>query len=798
MQEPISNKSELWSLSLRDLFYKYVRFLPFFVLSVAIFLFGAYIYLRYTTRIYSASGTMLIKSEQQTGRSDKFEEIFSSNKTLNIQSEMEILRSKPLMERVVTQLNLHATYLSKGRFITTNIYKYGPFLLQVAELTDSSSSFTLNIRFLDELRFRVNNEPAVFRFDEFFKNAYGVFRLVRNPNIPVGKEYIVEWRSASAAASSLVGSVQVVPRSSGTGILTVSFQGTNPQMCADIVNKLMEEYEGFTIEQKNISADQSLIWIDGRMKLIGRELDSVQNLLLDYQQRNNLIDIESQSSLYFNKINEADKTINENMVRISMVDMLNDYLRDSKTVYSKVPSSLGLEDPALAILVAEYNKAQIDRKTLINGNVPEGNPIVKELDAHIEKMRLNIQERLRTLRSTYGTLIANLKTQSGSAQYQAQQLPIKTKKYLELKRQVETKEGLFTILQAKREETAIGRASTISNSKTIDKAYASAVPIKPNSKSIRIMAILLGLALPAMFIFLTEVLNDKISTRYDIEKITPAPILGEIGHAYSKNPLVVTKTTRSMVAEQFRIIRSNLQYIINNVDKSVIVVTSSFSGEGKSFVTMNMGAVLALADKKTIILEFDIRKPKILSGLNLPKGPGLTNFLVGKARVEELVTPVPGFENLYVMSSGPIPPNPSELMLGQKVTDLFAYLRQHFDVVLVDTAPVGMVSDAQTLGKFADCTLYLVRQGHTFKKQVALIDEFYQLNKLPKVSIILNDVKVKPGYGYYGYGRYGYGYGYGYGYYDEEVPPASKFEKIFGWLNFRRMFGGIKKRSRQL
>jgi tyrosine-protein kinase Etk/Wzc len=798
MQEPVSTKSELWSLSLRDLFYKYVRFLPFFVLSVAIFLFGAYIYLRYTTRIYSASGTMLIKSEQQTGRSDKFEEIFSSGKTLNIQSEMEIIRSKPLMQRVVKSLNLYATYYSKGRFITNNIYKYGPFLLDVAELTDSAASFTLNIKFIDEIRFRVNNDPAVFRFNEYFKTGYGVFRLVRNPKIPVGKEYIIEWRSVSAAASSLVGSVGVTPRSSGTGLLAVSFQGTNPQMCADIVNKLMEEYEGFTIEQKNISADQSLIFIDERMMYIRRELDSLQNLLLDYQQKNNLIDIESQSSLYFNKINEADRTINENTVRISMIDMLNDYLRDSRTVYSKVPSSLGLEDPALGILVAEYNKDQIQRKSLLNSNVPEANPIIVELDGHIEKLRQNIHERLRTLRSTYGSLIGNLKSQSGLAQYQAQQIPIKTKKYLELKRQVETKEGLFTILQAKREETAIGRASTISNSKTIDRAYASPVPIKPNSKSVRIMAILLGLALPAMFIFLSEVLNDKISTRYDIEKITPAPILGEIGHSYSKNSLIVTKTTRSMVAEQFRIIRSNLQYIINNVDKSVIVVTSSFSGEGKSFVTMNMGAVLALADKKTIILEFDIRKPKILSGLNLPKGPGITNYLVGKARIEDLIIPVPAFENLYVMSAGPVPPNPSELLLGQKVTDMFTYLRQNFDVVLVDTAPVGMVSDAQTLGKFADCTLYLVRQGHTFKKQVALIDEFYQLNKLPKVSIILNDVKVKPGYGYYGYGRYGYGYGYGYGYYDEELPPASKLEKMFGWLNFRRLFGVIKKRTRQL
>ena len=245
-----------------------------------------------------------------------------------------------------------------------------------------------------------------------------------------------------------------------------------------------------------------------------------------------------------------------------------------------------------------------------------------------------------------------------------------------------------------------------------------------------------------------------------------------------------------MVAEQFRIIRSNLQYILSaKAEKSVLLVTSSFSGEGKSFVSTNMGAVLALAGKKTVILEFDIRKPKVLSGLGMAKGPGITNYLVGKANLEDLIRTVPEHENLFIIGCGPVPPNPAELLLGQKVEDMFVWLREHFDVILIDTAPVGMVSDAMTLSKFADSTLYLVRQGHTFKKQVALIDEFYQDNKLPKVSIIINDVKMKPGYGYYGYGRYGYGYGYGYGsYYEEETPPGNFLERISKWLDIRKRF----------
>jgi capsular exopolysaccharide synthesis family protein len=324
-------------------------------------------------------------------------------------------------------------------------------------------------------------------------------------------------------------------------------------------------------------------------------------------------------------------------------------------------------------------------------------------------------------------------------------------------------------------------ASSISNSKIIDQAIASSAPVKPNRNAIRLLAILVGIGIPALFIFMMELMNDKINTRFDIEKITQAPILGEIGHSYADTILTVSKNNRGMVAEQFRIIRSNLQYILNKIEKPVILVTSSFSGEGKSFVTTNLGAVMALAGKKAIVLEFDIRKPKIMTGLDLGKKRGITNYLLGKANLEELPLLVPGFDNLYVLSSGPVPPNPSELLLDPKVEEVFNYLKQNFDIILIDTAPVGMVSDAMTLSKFANCTLYIVRQGHTYKKQIALIDEFYREGKLPKVSIIINDVKVKPGYGYYGYGRYGYGYGYTSNYYEEEHPPRSSLSKMFTW-----------------
>lgn len=796
--KPNNSRSELWSLSLRDLFYKYVRFLPIFILSVSIALLGAYAYLRYATSIYSTAGTLIIKAENQSGgRGDKFDDIFGGGKSQNIQSEIEVLKSKGLMERVVAKQNLQYNYFVKGKFKTINIYKYGPFIIDAAQLTDSFRAFTLKIKFVNDKEFRVNEDKTLVPFGRYFKNNFGTFRLVRNSSSGIAKDYVVEYKPLTTAAGIYASTVQISPKAAGSGILNIALQSTNPNLGADIVNQLMAEYGDYTKELKNKTADQMIEFIDNRLQVVSKELDSVQNNMHRYAIDNNLIDIEKQSSNYFENISSSDKAINEQQMQIVIAESIESYLKNKRNEFDQVivPSSFSLSDVTLNEMIGGYNAAQMQRQQLRDGNVPEGNPLAVENKQQIEKLRQSILENLSNIKNSYTKTINSLRRNSGESQTQLKLMPPKAKEYYELKRQVDYKQGLYNVLQEKREETAISRASTISNVQIVEKAYISNTPVKPNRRSIQIMAILAGLAIPALFVFAGEVLNDKVSTRFDIEKITTAPILGEIGHSYSDKVLMVNKTTRSMVAEQFRIVRSNLQYIIGKADKFTLLITSSYSGEGKSFVSTNIGAVLALAGKKTVILEFDIRKPKVLSGLEMSKRPGITNYLVGKSEnLQELISQVPDQENLYVLACGPIPPNPSELLLGARVDEMFAWLKNNFDVIIIDTAPVGMVSDAQTLSKFADATLYLVRQGHTFKKQVVLIDEFYQEKKLPKVSIIINDVKMKAGYGYYGYGRYGYGYGYGYGsYYEEEHPPKNFLDRAVGWLDFRRFFKKSKK-----
>jgi capsular exopolysaccharide synthesis family protein len=795
-EQSVVDRSELNNLSIKDLFFKYVRFLPVFVLCLALALFGSWIYLRYATPIYRAAGTIEIKNDEQSGNmgDPRFNQLALTQGTQNIQNEIEVLRSKPLMERVVNALHLQVDYNAVGKIKSPNIYKQAPFLLQIFELYDSSRAFILDIKFMSDKVFKINDEKQNFQIGELFKNAHGVFSLNKNLYSSPGKEYTITWQPTSRVTAVLASNVQVTPKP-GTDILSISIETTNAQKSADIVNQLMIEYGEMTKEDKSEEAALTLAFVDTSLKSVQHEIDSIQREKTKFQEANNFIDLESQTQNYFTNFSDADKGTKDQEILLNVTEIIENYLRDKQNNYKTVPSSLGLSDLTLSAKIDEYNKAQLYRAGLVESHIPDTNPLVKEQNQIIEKLRADILEAMKNVKASTVLSINSYRERKDLAQNQLKSLPPQIRKLNEFDAELNSKMGIYSYLMEKKLATTISQASTLSNSKIVEKSLASSRPVKPNRRTVQLLAILAGIGLPALIIFVLEIINDKITTRYDIEKITSTPVLGEVGHSYSNETLVVNKTSRGMVAEQFRIIRSNLQYILNKIEKPVIMVTSSFSGEGKSFVTTNMGAVMALAGKKTIIIEFDIRKPKIFAGLGLSKKPGVTNYILGNADIADLPVLVPGYDNLFVLSCGPIPPNPAELLLESRVDDLFNYLKQNFDVIFIDTAPVGMVSDAMTLGRFANCTMYIVRQGHTYKKQVVLIDEFYREGKLPKVSVILNDVKVKPGYGYYGYGRYGYGYGYKAKYYEEESPSGTLFNRFFGFFDLKNRKNGRSKNS---
>lgn len=374
MQEQLNFQNEPEGLSIKDLFFKYIRFWPLFILSVAFALFVVYVYLRYTHPTYQSTGAILIKDDKTTGGKDRFEELFMNAGAQNIQNEIEMLKSRSLIERVVRQNNFNINYRAVGKIKSPVIYNQGPFLMDVFEINDSTVSFNLNIKIEGENTFRVNNENNSFSYGQLFKNQYGVFRLQKNRGGIRSGEYIVSWQSVRSAASGLLGNLKVTPKAMGRGLLVLTIKDPHPNRAVDVINHLMVEYQKTSVEEKNEMAGQTLYFIDGRLVLLSHELDDMQRNLLNYQQSRNVIDAESQYARYFSLQGEADKQINEQQLRLNVAGMLEDYLRDKRNLFNLAPSSLGLEDATLNSFIVAYNQLQQERKSMIDGNVPPAHP----------------------------------------------------------------------------------------------------------------------------------------------------------------------------------------------------------------------------------------------------------------------------------------------------------------------------------------------------------------------------------------------------------------------------------------
>jgi tyrosine-protein kinase Etk/Wzc len=784
------------ALSPRELIFRYIRYLPWVVISLSLALVVAYIKLRYSPTIFNVSGKLLVSNQSpySGGGGDKFDDIFMMQRVDKLNDEMEIIRSRNMASRVIRSFGLQKQVYNKGKIRSTVVHPADvPFNFEILKLTDSSSGFNVLISFVGENQFTINEQPQKHYYNEIITIPSATFRITANGKsrqVFASSDFIVSWESLEGLSAGLSASINVNRVNEGTNVLELTYKTENPRMGVDIVGGYMKEYQQSSLEDKKQTAAQTLKFIDEQLDTVFQELGGVEKNLQRYREKNRVFNAEKQTDLFLSEYTQSNKEQSDLAVRLKVTDYLTNYLSDQKNQFNIIPTTLGIQEPTLLQQVTEFNKLQLERTNALKNTAPN-NPRITSMESVIDKLRTDMIETLRSVRETQNMALAQLRGKSRETDRQISSIPTKEKQLLEVTRQQNILQELYQYLLQKKLETAIASASTISNIKVIEPPMASGIPVSPNKKSVYLIAIIIGIALPVGIIFLREYLDDKIKSKSDIEQLTATPILGEIGHADASGALVVTKNNRKLIAEQFRIVRSNLQYILpKDSNKLVLLVTSSFSGEGKSFISTNIGAVLALSGKRTVILEFDIRKPKIMKGLGLNERKGITNYLVSNLSLNEVIHPVPDVENLFVIPCGPVPPNPAEMLLHERVEELFANLRSQFDAVIIDTAPVGLVSDAISLGKFADSTIYITRHGYTMKKQLQLVDDLYTHNKLPHLSIIINDINVSRSYGgYYGYGTYGYGYGYGYGfglngngeggYFDNGTPKRRGLGKLF-------------------
>lgn len=743
--------------------------------------------MRYAPEVYSVVSSLKVRSDENPLGGSKLDEILFAQPAKDLQDEMQVFRSRSMAARVVRSLGMEVEYYNKGKIRSSLIYPGDcPFKLNIIKLTDSSLGFLIPVVFVNDQTFKINQEEVSLHFGQVFENSWGSFTLTRtnaSPDQYASNEFTIKYDPVEVRAKELVSALSLSQSGESNNILSLNFSTPNSKVGEMILNQWMNEYQQAGLEDKRMVAIKALDFIDQQLDTVKVELGGVEKNLQIFREQSSVYNPEQQSENYFKSLSDFETETIKVEAKLENVKYLSRYIADGKSPNRQVGAVLGIDEPSLAEQIRLFNNYQLERETLLKTTTPS-NPTVQSLDGAIQKLRSDILTNLRNIQGAYEAALRGLSEKRAMRGKEISQMPGKERKLLDIARRQKILEELYSFLLQRKLETSISSASTISSVKVIEPAESSSGPVEPNRRKIFLLAFVLGAALPLAVIFLFEYFNDKVVERSEIQNSTSAPIVGEVGHSDVSQALVVNNTSRKFIAEQFRILRSNVQYVLPRKEKFSVLITSSSSGEGKSFISVNVGAVMALSRKKTVVLEFDIRKPRIMSSLNLGSKPGITNYLIGKASMQDLLVPVPGFDNFFVIPCGPIPPNPSELLLDSKIDDLFAWLKTEFDVVVIDSAPIGLVSDAISLGAHADISLYIIRHNYTFKKQLRLLNEMYETKRLPQLCIVVNDIKMDGGYGnYYGYGSYSVGYGYSYGgeYFEERKSPTlmERLSKIF-------------------
>lgn len=780
----LENKEE--EFDVKQIVFQYVKYWYLFVISAVVFFSIAFFYVYKSTPLYRIEGSILIQDDKKNSSKDLFKEldVFGSKKV--IENELEILKSKSLMNKAMRDLDFNVSYFWKGNVSKKELYKNSPFIVVYDSLEELDGTFDITI--LDANRFYIQDKTGFkgeFLFGESISSPIGIFHInKRIPNfddynfnkvLPKDKarNFIFMFNSFDNNVQHYLAKLQIEIAAKQSTVLRLSVEDPVPEKGVDLLNKLVEVYIKNGIDEKNKIASNTLNFIQERLKYIEQGLSDVELGIENFKTDRGITDIGSEAKLFLENVKDYDSDLNKVTIQLNLIKGIEDYLLDNQSKIHSVPSSIGIEDPIFQKLIQQLNELELQRSRF-SGTTKKSNPVNFNLniDGQIKQTKAALTENIDRIKENLTITELALKKMVGKYEGRIKSLPKASRELISIQRQQAIKENLYLYLLQKQEETAVTLASTVSDCRIIDSAESSQMPVKPVKKMIYLVVILISIATPALGITLVGFFNDKIMDLSEIELQTQAPILGIINHSKSNKSIVVNEKAKSAVAEQFRSIRTNLQYVAAGKDQKVILITSSMGGEGKTFISTNIASTIALTNKKVVVLEFDLRKPKLSLGLNLSNEFGLSNYLIGAKDLDSIIKPSGIIADLYVISSGPIPPNPTGLILSDRMNELIIQLKERFDYIIIDTPPVGLVTDGLILTQFVDLSLYVLRQNKTEKHQLKFVDDLYQSKKLKNLSIIFNGVNK-------GIGNYGYGYGY----YEEELVKKnflSRFLMNFG------------------
>ena len=797
-----AQESKEENIDVKELLFKYLIHWPWFVGAVVACLIAAWVYLHVSTPVYNISATVLIKDDKKGGSAGMLSGLESLgldgmiSSSQNIDNEIEVLRSKTIVKEVVEDLGLYISYTDEDEFHSRNMYKTSPvqvsltpqeadlleepMIVKMALQPQGSMDVTVKIDD-DEYQKHFEKLPAVFPTDKgtlaFFLTPDSVLSSKRTSEETTASEKTTRNITATinkplAVAKWCCKNMTIEPTSKTTSVAVISLKNSNVQRGKDFINKLLEMYNINTNNDKNEVAQKTAEFINERIGIISKELGSTEKDLESFKRGAGITDLTSDAQIALTGSAEYEKKRVENQTQINLLQDLQKYMQNEG--YEVLPSNIGLQDVNLAAAINRYNDVLVERKRLLRTST-ENNPTIINLDTSISAMKENVQVSLdRVLRGLFITK-ADLDREASRYSRRISEAPGQEREFVSIARQQEIKAGLYLMLLQKREENAITLAATANNAKIIDEAIADDAPVAPRSKITYLIALILGVGIPVGVIYLLELTKFKIEGRADVEKLTSAPIVGDIPLTDEKQgAIAVFENQNNLMSETFRNVRTNLQFMLGN-GKKVILVTSTVSGEGKSFISGNLAISLSLLGKKVVIVGLDIRKPGLNKVFNISKREqGITQYLANPEKnLMDLVQLSDVSKNLYILPGGTVPPNPTELLARDGLDKAIETLKKNFEYVILDTAPVGMVTDTLLIGRVADLSVYVCRADYTRKNEYTLINELIDGNKLPNLCTVINGLDLKKrkyGY-YYGYGKYGkyygygkrYGYGYGYG-----------------------------------
>lgn len=751
---------------------KYGVYWMWFVIGVFIALIAAFFYIKFTPPQYNASAYIMIKDNLKSGISEELKAvadlgIVGTGSTNNPENEIFIIKSRKIVGIMVDSLDLNIRYFQEGRVNTIETYTDSSIKLEFVhkDALFHSLDTTFVVSFLDNDNLQLKDiEGDVLKevhFNEIVESTeLGNFKIIKN-SLPKKstsdlQDVLVVIKPRKHVVSEYASRIQISSISDNSSILHLSVTDPNKNKAEHILDELIKQYNLDAVIDKNIISNKTKDFIDDRLNSVGLELGLIQDSLKEYKNEFGISGLTKEVELAIESISDRDAVIIQLETKLNLINWAQQFIDNQSNKDEIFPTNIGFTDENNSASINKINELILEKQKL-KATVGDKNPNLIALENQIKVLKGNLKSSLDNLKESAKIQLKRANEEAKKGQNKVTQIPSIERGIVDIQRQKIIYSELYSYLLKKKEEIAISLAVTVPNAKIIDVAFGSDSPVSPNKKIIYLIAIALGLFFPFLIIYIKMLLDTKFHNRKDIEDVLSIPYLGDIPHSEYVDKVIVKKDTRTSTAEAFRILRTNLSFMLPKTSKDskgkVIFLTSTISGEGKSFVSINLAATLALTDKKVLLLGLDLRAPKITEYLGIADRKGVTNYILDDSlHIDDLKFTIPDLEHVDIISSGLIPPNPSELLSNDRVQELFEIVKKEYDYIIADTAPISLVTDTLLIANFADIFLYVARANFLDKKMLIVPKKLYEEKKLPNLAIVLNDTDSERGYGY------GYGY----------------------------------------